>query len=137
FGNSANNANGKAKATPKPVIPTVSCVAPPSLDNEPANSEPNIGPVQENETMAKVKAIKNIPIIPPAPEALSILFPQECGSVSSKYPKKEKAKTTTMIKKITGNQTLVDILLRISGAIESKKCNGTLSAIYIPTIKTP
>src|SRR5690606_19001621 len=84
FGNSANNANGKAKATPKPVIPTVSCVAPPSLESDPANNDPKMGPVQEKETIAKVKAIKNIPITPPAPDALSILFPQECGRVNSK-----------------------------------------------------
>src|SRR5699024_3081395 len=84
FGKRANKANGKAKATPKPVIPTVSCVAPPSLDKDPAKSEPNMGPVQEKDTIASVKAIKNIPIFPPAPEALSILFPQECGRVNSK-----------------------------------------------------
>ena len=65
LGNIANNANGKPKAKPKPPIPAVNCQAPPSAVKEPANSDPNIGPVQENDTKASVNAIKNIPKIPP------------------------------------------------------------------------
>ena len=83
FGNKANNAKGKAKAKPKPDIPAVNCVAPPSEVKEPANKEPKIGPVQEKETIAKVNAIKKIPIIPPTEEAESILLPQELGKVIS------------------------------------------------------
>ena len=83
FGNNANSAKGKAKAKPKPVIPAVNCVAPPSEVKEPANKEPRIGPVQEKETIAKVNAIKKMPIIPPTEEASSILFPQELGKVIS------------------------------------------------------
>ena len=83
LGNNANRAKGKARASPKPVIPAVNCVAPPSAVNEPANNEPKIGPVQEKETIAKVKAIKKMPIKPPTEEAESILFPQELGKVIS------------------------------------------------------
>ena len=83
LGNSANNANGKASANPKPLIPAVSCIAPPSEVKEPASKEPKIGPVQEKETIANVNAIKKMPIIPPTEEAESILFPQELGNVIS------------------------------------------------------
>src|SRR5690554_2911421 len=83
LGNRAKRAKGSAKATPKPPIPAVSCIAPPSAVNEPAKREPKIGPVHEKDTIAKVRAIKKIPIIPPIFEALSILFPQELGKVNS------------------------------------------------------
>ena len=64
LGNRANKTNGKASATPNPSIPIESCIAPWVLVNEPAKSDPNIGPVQENETTAKVKAIKKTPTTP-------------------------------------------------------------------------
>ena len=84
FGNSANNAKGSAKAKPKPPIPIDNCMAPPSLDKEPPNKEPKIGPVHEKETMASVRAIKKIPMIPPMLLALSsILLLQDCGNVIS------------------------------------------------------
>ena len=83
LGNSANKAKGNANANPKPPIPAVNCIAPPSEVNEPANNDPKIGPVHEKETMAKVNAIKKIPIIPPTLEAESILLPHEEGSVIS------------------------------------------------------
>ena len=83
FGNKANKVKGSAKAIPKPVIPALNCMAPPSEVKEPANRDPKIGPVQENETIAKVKAIKKIPINPPTFEAVSILSPQELGKVIS------------------------------------------------------
>ena len=83
LGNKANKAKGSAKANPKPVIPALSCMAPPSAVKEPASKEPKIGPVQEKETIAKVRAIKKIPIKPPTLEAVSILSPQELGNVTS------------------------------------------------------
>jgi hypothetical protein len=81
-GNKAKSTKGKAKESPKPAIPKVSCMAPPE-ESEPAKRDPKIGPVQEKDTIAKVSAIKKIPIIPPTLEALSILFPQEDGRVIS------------------------------------------------------
>ncbi len=84
LGNKANKANGSARANPKPPIPNVNCIAPPSLLREPPKSEPKIGPVQEKETMAKVRAIKNMPTIPPILVALlSILALHDWGSVIS------------------------------------------------------
>ena len=64
FGNIANKAKGKPNAKPKPAIPAVNSQAPESPLSDPARSVPKIGPVHENETIAKVNAIKNIPIKP-------------------------------------------------------------------------
>ena len=83
FGNKANKVKGSAKAIPKPVIPALNCIAPPFAVKEPANKEPKIGPVQEYDTIARVSAIKKIPINPPTFEAVSILSPQELGKVIS------------------------------------------------------
>ena len=122
LGNSANKANGNAKAKPKPAIPIVSCIAvSPAEFIEPANKEPKIGPVQEKETMAKVNAIKKIPKIPPTLEAESILFPHELGSVISKYPKNEKAKKTKIAKKKTFNHALVEMVFSMFGSSPSIK----------------
>ena len=83
FGNKAKSAKGKASAKPKPVIPTVSCIAPPSVVKLPASRDPKIGPVHEKETMAKVSAIKKIPMPPFILELESAVFPQLLGSVNS------------------------------------------------------
>ena len=48
-----------------------------------------IGPVQEKETTASVRAMKKIPKKLPVPALLSALVDQEEGSVISKAPKKE------------------------------------------------
>src|SRR5882724_915798 len=58
-GNIANNAKGNASAKPNPASPAVNGQAP--SEKVPANKDPSIGPVQENETMARVSAIKKIP----------------------------------------------------------------------------
>src|SRR6478672_3811846 len=71
LGNMANNANGSASANPNPAIPLVSCIAPPLLDNDPANRDPRIGPVQLNDTRARVSAMKNIPLRLPTFDLLS------------------------------------------------------------------
>ena len=83
LGNMANNAKGNAKANPNPPIPKVSCMAPPFVAKEPASREPKIGPVQENETNAKVKAIKKIPKIFPTPALLSAPDEMPAGRVIS------------------------------------------------------
>jgi hypothetical protein len=54
-----------------------------------------MGPVQEKETRAKVKAIKNIPIQVCPPERPSILLTKPEGRLISKAPKKEMAKRTS------------------------------------------
>ena len=58
-----------------------------------------MGPVHENETNAKVNAIKKIPINPPLLEAESALFTQELGNTISNAPKNEIANTINNIKK--------------------------------------
>ena len=83
FGNIANNANGSPSASPNPPIPTVNSQAAESLEIDPASSDPNIGPVQEKDTIANVRAIKNIPIIPPADSLLADLSTQDEGSDNS------------------------------------------------------
>ena len=100
-GKSANNAKGNARANPKPPMPAVNCIAPPSAVKEPANNDPNIGPVQENETSASVSAIKKIPTAFPAPALLSVLLVKDAGKVISYTPKNDKAKMMKMIKNPT------------------------------------
>ena len=60
FGKNAKIEKGTPNANPKPSIPKVNSVGPLEF-KEPASREPKIGPVQENETIDNVKAIKNIP----------------------------------------------------------------------------
>ena len=83
LGNIANKANGKPRANPNPPIPAVNSQAPESPVNDPANKVPKIGPVQEKDTIAKVSAMKNIPIIPAADSFLDDLLTQEEGRVNS------------------------------------------------------
>jgi hypothetical protein len=74
-------------------------VAPPSEFNDVPNTNPKAGPIHEKETIIKVNAMKNIPIIPPLFEALSTLLDKLEGIVISKAPKKEIAKIVKIKKK--------------------------------------
>ena len=56
-----------------------------------------MGPVQENETSTKVKAIKNIPKKLLVPAFDSDLFIHDDGNAISKAPKKKKRKTKNQI----------------------------------------
>src|SRR5450432_581933 len=103
-------------------------MAPPWFERAPASREPRIGPVQEKDTMARVRAMKNMPgrLVPP-----DLLFTELAtlpGRVISKYPKKEIAKTTKITKKVRFSQTLVEILFKISGSVWSSRWNGRLSS---------
>ena len=71
---------------------------------EPTNKEPRIGPVHENETNARVNAIKKMPIIPPRVALESTLFAQLCGKTISKAPKNDIANTTSSKKKTILNR---------------------------------
>ena len=100
-------------ASEKPNIPIIGPIyEPPEAAS--TSKVPTIGPVQENETKAKVKAIKKIPIKPPRSEAESALLIHELGMVSSNAPKKEAAKITSKKKKAMLKYTLVAILFRAS-----------------------
>ncbi|MNS94420.1 hypothetical protein D3C72_1286370 [compost metagenome] len=105
-GKAANNENGNAMAIENPNIPTIGAIPP--FEAASTNKVPTMGPVQENETMAKAKAIKKIPINPPLSACESTLLANELGNTISKAPKNEQAKTTNKIKKIKLNQTLVE-----------------------------
>ena len=71
--------------------------------------KPMMGPVHENDTMVSVVAIRKMPTTPPlASAALSVLFPQEEGSVISNPPIKLAAKTMSIAKHIRLNTALVD-----------------------------
>src|SRR5690606_21570404 len=105
-GNAANKPNGNAKAIEKPNIPIIG--ANPPLVAERTIILPTKGPVQENETIASAKAIKNIPVYPPLPALLSILFAHDCGSMISKAPKKDTANITRIKKKSKLKVTLVE-----------------------------
>ena len=75
LGNRANRANGSPNPKPKPANAGVIYFA---LFKFP-NTNPKIGPVQEKETMAKVNAIKNIPIKSPVFDLLSNLLAKADG----------------------------------------------------------
>ena len=67
-----------------------------------------IGPVQEKETKAKVKAMKKILSRPLVLSALaSILLVHDCGRTSSNAPKKLTAKKTSRAKKRILKRALV------------------------------
>ena len=112
-GNIANKAKGKPNAKPKPAAPTVSGHGPASATL--ANNVPSKGPVQEKETIHKVAAIKKIPVKFPSPDFESALFAKDEGKTISYKPKNDNAKKTNTAKKIRLSQTLVEILLNISG----------------------
>ena len=100
-GNIANKVKGKANAIPKPNKPT-NKEEPPTTNNVPM-----IGPVHENDTKAKVNAIKKIPKFPPLLDKLSVLFAQDDGNVISKTPKNDMAKMMKTTKNNKLNQMLV------------------------------
>ena len=84
FGNKANNPKTIAQLKPNPAKAKVNNIG---TFAEPVTALPNklpkIGPVQENETITKVKAMKKIPIIPPASSAFEDLLAIELGNVIS------------------------------------------------------
>jgi len=74
----------------------------------PTSSVPIIGPVQEKETSARVKAIKKMLSAPEVLSALSsILLVHFEGRTISNPPKKAMAKTTSSAKKIRLKSALV------------------------------
>ncbi len=102
-----------ARAMENPNIP----IAGPNLSPFEAastNNVPIIGPVQENETNDKLKAIKNKPTKPPLSDLASILLTKELGKVISNAPKKDAANPTNNKKKMKLNTPLVESALSAS-----------------------
>src|SRR5690606_13224408 len=106
LGEMANNVKGSASAKENPNIPMAGPNKAPEFADS-TRSVPIIGPVQENETNAKVRAMKKMPINPPLSAPLSDLFNHIEGKVISQAPKKEIAKTTNNIKKAILTQGFV------------------------------
>ena len=83
-GNKANNPKTIAQLNPKPAKAKVNNIG---TFEDPVTALPNklpkIGPVQENDTITKVNAIKKIPIIPPASSAFEDLLAMALGKVMS------------------------------------------------------
>src|SRR5690606_16764335 len=105
------------------------------LDAASTNNVPMIGPVQEKDTNAKLNAMKNNPNNPPLSDCASILLTKELGSVSSKAPKKEAAKTTNIKKNRKLNMPFVERAFRAS---EPKAMVMSIpSATYMTMIKSP
>ena len=99
LGVKAKNINGNPRPNPKPNIAMDNIIAPPSEFNEVPKTNPNAGPMHENETIISVNAMKKIPISPPLFEALSTLLVNLVGIVISKAPKNEIAKRVKIRKK--------------------------------------
>jgi predicted permease len=96
-----------ASAEEKPIIPIAGPIMLPLVEDS-TNKVPIIGPVHENETKLKVKAMKKIPIKPPLSAFPSALFTHLLGIRISNAPKNEKAKIMKMEKNSKFIQTFVD-----------------------------
>ena len=88
-GNIANNVNGNANANPNANIPINGSKTSPAAAF--TNKAPTIGPVQLNETITKVNAIKNDAKNPPLSTCLSALLAKPDGRIISNIPKKDAA----------------------------------------------
>ena len=107
-GNRANSAKGMASPMENPSMPNVGASMLPCVETA-TNRNPMIGPVHENETSTSVKAIRKMlssPVV--RSDCASIFVDHDEGSVSSKAPKKEAAKTTNNRAKKMLNHALVD-----------------------------
>jgi len=80
-----------------------------------------MGPVQEKETMASVRAMKKMPPRLPILDLESTVLEMLLGSVISKSPKKERAKIKKTAAKPTLSQTFVEIELRIFELFDFRK----------------
>ncbi len=94
-----------------------------------------MGPVHENDTIARANAIKKMPIMPPLSACASTLFAQAFGNIISKAPKNDTAKTTNNKKNSRLNQTLVESAL--SASAPKRKDTSQPKATYIMTIEMP
>jgi len=92
----AKRVKGKAKAIEKASIPSIGFTISPPADA--TSMLPTKGPVQENDTTIRVRAIKNMPNNPPFSDLASILVTKLLGSVSSNIPRKDRPKAKKTVK---------------------------------------
>ena len=110
LGKMANKVNGNERANPKPNIPYVRSIEPPSPEILPTNNVPRIGPVQEKETNTRVKDMKKVDNNPfEIFDFESALFTQELGREISNKPNSDKEKTIKIIKNKKFKTGLVEI----------------------------
>ena len=111
-GKRAKRVKGSARATAKPVMPMAGAAMLPCVDTA-TSRNPMMGPVHEKDTSASVNAIRKMDSQPvAASDFWSALLTHEAGSVISKAPKKEAAKTTSSRQKKMLKTALVDSALR-------------------------
>src|ERR1700744_5830956 len=121
LGKRAKRAKGRPSANPNPAMATVSWTAPPFCPRAPTSSVPRMGPVQEKETMARVRAMKKIPPRLPMLDFESTELEMLLGSVISNRPKKERANTRNITAKATLSQTFVEIVFSILALLAFRK----------------
>ena len=83
------------------------------------STEPTIGPVHENDTSTRVRAMKNTPARPFLSEFLSLLFTIDSGSVISNAPKNDAAKIMNTMKKMMFGSQCVESQLKMSAVTAS------------------
>ena len=118
-GKIAKSVKGIAKASENPSMPMI------GFTNAPWEAaikiEPASGPVHENDTNTRVKAIKNTPIKPPLSDLASTVFTKFEGNTISKAPKKEIPKTMKMAKNNTlGIQCVLKKFAKLAPAKKAK-----------------
>ena len=120
-GKAEKSIKGRARAKENPNITAVGAANDPVA--APASALPTKGPVQENDTMASVAAMKKMPSKPPLSAASSVLFAQLVGNWISKAPKKLAPKMSNNRKRKTLKKGSVEMTLRMSTpntAVKSK-----------------
>ena len=134
-GKSAKIVNGRASANAKPNIPTAGAKSEPPVETS-TSKKPIMGPVHENETSDRVNAIRKMlstPVVLPA--LLFTLFVHDEGSVSSKPPRNEAPKSTSIAKNIRLKIAFVE---RALSALAPKiAVTARPRPKYITTIETP
>ena len=107
-GKRANSEKGIARAMAKPSIPMVGAMMLPWVDTA-TSRNPMMGPVQENETRVRVKAMKKMERSPVVDSDFwSILVAHDEGRVISKEPKNEAAKMISSRANNTLNTAFVE-----------------------------
>jgi hypothetical protein len=133
-GNIANSVNGNAKAMAKPSIPIAGAMM--DLPAASTSRVPMIGPVQENDTITKVKAINRMLMKPLVlPDLLLRAVDHELGRVISNAPKKDAANTTRTRKKIMF--TTAFVLRALSAEAPKMSVTKSPNATYTMIMLSP
>ena len=129
LGKLAVSVKTNANDNEKPSIPIIGFKNSPSEDN--IKTLPTIGAVHEKLIKTRVKAMKNIPIMPPWSAFLFILFKNELGRVISKAPKKDKANMKNIKKNIRFAVALVANAFNADAPSKNEKPRPSIIKINI------